>query len=145
MDLKWSCLCTFWEDRNCTKELLARQCHCQLNVFKKAVEIKLVMSHHRNLSLTKFLCHKHSNYVAWQDETPKVSNQHLFVMQKIQSKHVCKNQNFKNHQSDISQLILSKAVFVKQITPTANWNDVLTDPSLYLHTGQNILLNAHSF
>ena len=33
------------------------------------------------------------------------------------------NQNFKKHQAKILELISSKAVFIKQITPTTNWND----------------------
>ena len=35
-------------------------------------------------------------------------------------KPVYKNQNFKNHQPEISRLILSKTVFVKQIIPIKN-------------------------
>ena len=41
----------------------------------------------------------------------------------IQEKPVHKNQNFKNHQAEISQLILSKTVFIKQITSTMDQND----------------------
>ena len=41
----------------------------------------------------------------------------------IQEKPVYKNQNFKNHQAEISELILSKTVFIKQIMLTTNWND----------------------
>ena len=38
-------------------------------------------------------------------------------------KPVYKSQNFENHQAQISQLILSETVFVKEITSTMNWND----------------------
>ena len=34
------------------------------------------------------------------------------------------NQTFKNHQAEFSQLILSRTVVIKQITPTTNWNDI---------------------
>ena len=34
------------------------------------------------------------------------------------------NQNFvKNHQAEISQLILSKTIFIKESTLKMNWND----------------------
>ena len=42
------------------------------------------------------------------------------VVESIQLKLTYKNQNLKNHQAEISQLILSKTVFIKGIKPTTN-------------------------
>ena len=69
-------------------------------------------------------------------------------------KPIYKNQNFKNHQAEISELIWSKNFLLSSSYPglIGMTPEMLTEhfstyyPSLYLHTaGQNGLLNACSF